>query len=216
MSVSMTYNSLLSDLRSYIERGSSFDTEVFNQLPTLINNTERDLAARFRILGTKNVVTNTMTAGVSVYTKPDRWRTTDTMNFGTGTSPLQLRNPMYPREYSYLRSYWPNDEVRAAPEFYADYDLTHWLFAPTPDQNYPFEVLYWQLLPLLDAVNQTNFWTDYAPQALLYGTLMYCSPYLKNDERIQTWGNLYQDQIKTLSDQDLKRIADNVPIRRET
>jgi hypothetical protein len=212
----MTYASLLSDLQAYIERGGSFDTTVFAQLPTLINNTERDLAARFRILGTKNVVTNTMTPGVSVYAKPDRWRTTDAINFGIGSSPLQTRNPMYPRDYTYIRQYWPNDEVRGQPEFYADYNLTNWIFAPTPDLAYPFEVLYWQLLPLLDSVNQTNFWTDYAPQALLYGTLLYCAPFLKNDERIQTWGNLYNDQIKVLSGQDLLRMADNIPIRKET
>src|SRR5262245_31329293 len=120
MPVSMTYNSLFNDLKSYIERGAVADTDVFNQLPTLINNTERDLAARFRILVTRNVVTNTMTPGVSVYLKPDRWRTTDAINFGIGSSPLQTRNPMYPRDYTYVRQYWPNDEVRAQPEFYAD------------------------------------------------------------------------------------------------
>jgi hypothetical protein len=212
----MTYASLLTDLRSYIERGGSLDTQVFDQLPTLINNTERDLATKFRILGTKNVVTDTMSAGVSVYQKPNRWRSTTSINFGVGTPPNQERTPMFPRQYEYLRALWPNTELTDVPGFYADYDQNHWLFAPTPDQDYPFEVIYWQLLPLLDDTNQTNFWTDYAPQALLYGTLLYCTPYLKNDERIPTWQAFYQDQLQSLSGQDLLRIADNLPVRKET
>jgi|SRR5215831_13487151 len=216
MSVSMTFNSLMSDLQAYIERGSSFDTTVFAQLPTLINNTERDLAAKFRILGTKNIVTSTMVPGTSVYAKPDRWRTTASINFGVGSPPLQIRTPMYPRDYTYCRQYMPNDQTQGPPEFYADYNQQNWLFSPTPDQAYPYEVIYWQLLPLLDNVNQTNFWTDYAPQALLYGTLLYCTPFLKNDERIPTWQGFYKDQLQTLSGQDLLRIADNLPTRKET
>jgi hypothetical protein len=102
------------------------------------------------------------------------------------------------------------------PEFYSDYNYQNWLIAPTPNFAYPFEVVYWQLLPLLDAVNQQNFWTDYAPQALLYGALLQCTPYLKNDERIPTWGQFYTDQLKSLGAQDLQGQVDSSDKRKET
>ena len=67
------------------------------------------------------------------------------------------------------------------PEFYADYDYRHWLFAATPDENYPVEIVYYELPPLLDDAQQQNWLTDYAPNALLYGTLLEATPFLKND-----------------------------------
>jgi hypothetical protein len=212
----MTYTSLLSDLRTYLERGTVSDVQVYNQLPSLINLAERDLATKLKILGNKNVVTSTMVAGTSVYAKPDRWRETTSFNFGVGTSPNQQRTPMYPRSYEYCRFYWPNSETQGVPQFYADYSYQNWLIVPTPNSAYPFEVSYWQLLPLLDSANQQNFWTDYAPQALLYGALLQCTSYLKNDERIPTWGSLYADQLKSLGAQDLQGQIDSSDKRKET
>lgn len=212
----MTFNSLLSDLRTYLERGTVSDVQVYNQLPSLVNLAERDLATKLKILGNKNVATSSFVAGTSVYAKPDRWRETTSINFGLGTSPLQTRVPLYPRSYEYARFYWPNSELQGQPEFYSDYDYQHWLITPTPDQNYPYEVNYWQLLPLLDAANQQNYWTDYAPQALLYSALMQCTPYLKNDERIPTWEQFYIDQLKSLGFQDEKGQVDNSDKRKET
>ena len=120
MSTSMTYNSLLADIRRYIERGTVSDTEVYAQLPTLINNAERDIATKLKVLGLLEIVTDTMTVGTSVIAKPDRWRETASINFGTGTG-LTERTPLFPRSYEFCRSYWPDEAQTEQPEFYADY-----------------------------------------------------------------------------------------------
>ena len=46
MPTAMTYNSLLNDLRAYLERGATLATDptVYEQLPQLINMAERRLA----------------------------------------------------------------------------------------------------------------------------------------------------------------------------
>jgi len=212
----MTFDSLLTDMRRYLERGTVEDSEVYNQLPSLINLTERDLATKLKILGNKNVVTSTMVAGTAVYAKPDRWRETCSFNFGVGTPPLQNRTPLYPRSYEYCNMYWPNRDERDVPLFYGDYDYQHWIIVPTPVASYPFEVLYWQLLPLLSDENQQNFWTDYAPQVLLYGTLIQAAPFLKDDAEFQRWVTMYGDQLKSLGAQDLQGQTDNTDARKET
>ena len=206
MAVSMTFDSLLEDLRAYLERGTSVDETVFNQLPSLINLAERELANRLKILGFVRVVTDTMGVGQSVYAKPDRWRETISINFGVGTD--QVRTPLFTRSYEYLRRYWPDEDLEAQPKFYADYDYANWLFAPTPDEAYPFEVNYWELPALLDSTNQTNWTTDFAPNALLHGALLQATPFLKNDERIETWNNIYEKDVAILEAQDVKRIVD--------
>jgi len=210
----MTFTSLQVDMRRYLERGYAADTEVFEQIPSLINLAERDIATELKILGLLNVVTSTMAAGTSVYAKPDRWRATASLNFGVGVGPLQERVPLYPRSYEYCRLYWPNSALQDQPEFWADYNYTHILVAPTPDFAYPFEWNYWQQPPLLDNVNQTNWLTDFAPQALLYGSLVQAFPFLKDGPWTQEWKASYVEQMGKLNGQDLQRIIDRTVTRR--
>ena len=119
-----------------------------------------------------------------------------------------VKQPVLLRKYEYLREYWPNPTETDVPLYYADYDYTHWLVAPTPAQNYTFEVLYYERIQPLDSSNQTNWFTIYAPQALLYGTLLQAMPFLKNDERIPMWQQQYDAIMQTLKQEDLQRIGD--------
>lgn len=216
MPTAMTYNSLLDDLRAYLERGATLATDptVYEMLPMLIGMAERRLARELKIQGTVNVVTSILVVGQSVYDKPDRWRETVSMFVGTGTG-NNTRSEIYPRAYEYIRSYWPNPTTTGTPRFYADYDYSHWLIAPTPASALPMEILYYELPPLLDDTNQTNWFTEYAPNALLYATLLESAPFLKNDERIATWEGFYNRSVAALNGEDIRQISDRGIIRRE-
>jgi len=216
MPTAMTYNSLLDDLRAYLERGATLATDptVYDMLPTLIGMAERRLARELKIQGTVNVVTMSLTANQSVYEKPDRWRETVSMSIGTGVG-NNTRSEVFPRAYEYIRSYWPNPDLTGTPRFYADYDYSHWLIAPTPASELPMEILYNELPPMLDDANQTNWFTEYAPNALLYATLLETAPFLKNDERIATWEGFYNRCVAALNGEDIRQISDRGIIRRE-
>ena len=216
MATTMTFTTLQQDVRRYLERGSSFaaDPVVFEQIPRLINLAERRIARELKIQGFINVVSGTLQTGVSVYAKPDRWRDTVSINIGTGAN-NNTRNVLFSRAYEYLLSYWPDRTATAQPEYYSDYDYSHWLLAPTPDAEYPFEVLYYELPPLLDDAVQTNWLSEYAPQLLLYGTLLEATPFLKNDERIPVWQNMYDRAAAMLNGEDLAKILDRASVRKE-
>jgi hypothetical protein len=212
----MTFTTLKEDVQRYLERGSSYasDPVVFEQIPRLINLAERRIARELKVQGFIHVVNGTMAPGQSVYDKPDRWRDTISINFGSGAG-LATRTPLFTRSYEYCRAYWPDESQTAQPLFYSDYDYDHWLFAPTPDVAYPFEILYYELPPLLDEATQTNWLTDYAPQLLLYGTLLEATPFLKNDDRIPTWQNYYDRAAGMLNGEDLAKILDRASVRKE-
>ena len=214
MPTAMTFNSLTLDLQQYLERGTSVDPTVFQQIPKLINLAERDIARRLKIQGFINVVTSVMAAGTSVYQKPDRWRDVVSINFGIGLTNNQ-RTPLFARSYEYCRDYAPDSTVQAQPQFYADYNYDNWLFAPTPDFAYPYEVLFYQLLPLLDAANQTNWLTDHAPNVLLHGALLQATRFLKNDERIPVWQTNFTEDLGLLDTEDLQKIVDRAATRQE-
>jgi hypothetical protein len=216
MATAMTFTSLKQDVQRYLERGDTLasDPIVFEQIPRLINLAERRIARELKIQGFINVVTAQLLADNPVVDKPDRWRDTVSMFIGTGAN-NNSRTALLTRSYDYLRSYWPDATETGQPIFYSDYDYNHWLVAPTPDADYPIEILYYQLPPLLDEEAQTNWLTENAPEILLYATLLEATPFLKNDERIPVWQNMYDRAAAMLNGEDIAKILDRSATRKE-
>ena len=209
MSYTMTYDSLLVDIRRYLERGftQASDQIVFDQLPRLVTLAERRIARELKIEGFIRAITTPLSIGVSTYLKPDRWR--DTISMTVDGTPIQTRS------YEYLRNYWPNEAQTASPQFYADYDYANWLNAPTPNAASTLEILYYEQPALLGPNLQSNWLTDYAPELVLYASLLEATPFLKNDERVQLWQSLYDRCAQAFSGQDLGRILDRAAQRSE-
>jgi hypothetical protein len=203
-----TYDSLVNDISTYLERT---DTATLEKIPQFIMLAEQIIAADLKFLGNLNVVQSNMVTGEDVLDKPARWRKTVSMNITVNGK----RQPVLLRDYEYLREYWPDPTQTDTPLYYSDYDYTHWLVAPTPDTNYTFEVLYYQRVPPLSSANQTNWFTEYAPQAMLYGSLLQAMPFLKNDERVQLWQAMYQQAIEMLKLENVARIGDRQAIVRD-
>lgn len=214
MPTAMTYTSLQEDVRRYLERGSISDETVYEQIPSLINLAERRLAREVKITGMIVVVQSTMTNGTAAYAKPDRWRETISISIGTGISNSE-HQVLSPRAYEFCRSINPDDSVTGEPRYYADYNYTHWLISPCPDANYPYEAVYYEQPALLDGTNQTNWWTEYAPNAILYATLLEATPFLKNDDRIPVWEGFYNRSVAALNGEDVRQIVDRTIVRRE-
>ena len=196
----MTYDSLVENIQSYLERN---DTATLDKIPLFIMLAEQVIASKIKFLGNLTVNTSNMVAGNAVIAKPARWHKTVSMNITVAGE----REPVLLRKYEYLRNYAPDPTATGIPKYYADYDYTNWLVAPTPAIAYAFEVLYYERVQPLDSSNQTNWFTIYAPQALLYGSLLQAMPFLKNDERIPMWQAQYDAIMVTLAEEDKLRVA---------
>lgn len=196
----MTYDSLNTMVLQYLERS---DAAVVEAIPTFITLAEFEIAQQIKTLGQLQVVESTMTASNPVIQKPARWRKTVSMQVSLNGA----KSPVLLRKYEYLKSYTPNAATTGLPLYYADYDYDHWLIAPTPDQAYSFEVLYYERIAPLSSANQTNWITQNAPNAMLFGTLLQAMPFLKNDAR-QIFQQKYQEAIAALKMEDVSRVGD--------
>lgn len=203
--VVMTYDSLVDDIESYLERT---DQATLEKIPTFIMLAEQQIATQIKFLGNLIVTTSTMTLSEPIIQKPARWRKTVSFNVTVAGK----RQPVLLRKYEYIREYWPDPTQTSVPRYFCDYDYDHWLVGPTPDDDYSFEVLYYERVQPLDSSNQTNWFTQYAPQALLYGSLLQAMPFLKNDERIPMWRSEYDIAMSSLKTEDNLRIADRQAI----
>ena len=201
----MTYDSLVENIQSYLERN---DAATLDKIPLFIMLAEQVIASKIKFLGNLTVNTSNMVAGDAIIAKPARWHKTVSMNITVAGE----REPVLLRKYEYLRNYSPDPAETGVPKYYADYDYTNWLVAPTPALAYNFEVLYYERVQPLDSSNQTNWFTIYAPQALLYGSLLQAMPFLKNDERLPMWQSQYDAIMTVLAEEDKLRVADRQAI----
>lgn len=197
----MTYDSLTSIVLQYLERS---DQATINAIPTFITLAEFEIAQEIKTLGQLQVVQSNMNSGSPNLPKPARWRKTVSVNY---TDASGNKNPLLLRKYEYLINYSQNNTETGPPLYYSDTSWDWWYLAPTPDQAYSFEVLYYERIEPLSSTNQTNWLTQNAPNAMLYGTLLQAMPFLKNDQR-QIFQQKYMEAIKSLRDEDISRIPD--------
>jgi hypothetical protein len=197
----MTYDSLTSSVLQYLERS---DVAVVNAIPTFITLCEFEIAQNIKTLGQMEVVDSTMNIGNPVIPKPARWRKTTSMTLSNGGQ----KQPMLVRKLEYLNNYAQDVTSTGTPLYYADYDYEHWFVAPTPNQAYAFEALCYTRLQPLSSANQTNWLTQNAPNAMLFGTLKQTAPFLKNDARLAVWKSMFDEALAALKTEDTLRVAD--------
>jgi len=196
----MTYDSLTSTVLQYLERK---DASVVNAIPTFISLAEFEIAQEIKTLGQLQVAESAMTADNALLQKPARWRKTVSMSVTVAGK----KQPVYLRKYEYLKNYWPDANQTDVPLYYADTDWEHWYLAPTPDQDYAFEVLYYERISPLSSTNQTNWLTQNAPNAMLFGTLLQAMQFLKNDQRT-IFQQKYTEALQSLKAEDVARVGD--------
>ena len=114
---------------------------------------------------------------------------------GTPVQVLEIRNP------DWIYATYPTRSSSAKPQYIAR-EGDNFIFGPYPDSGYPIKGIYYQKLTALSTSNETNWFTDNAPDFLLYGTLVHSAPYIKDDPRIQVWEMAYQMARAEVVDQE--------------
>jgi hypothetical protein len=87
-------------------------------------------------------------------------------------------------------------------------------FIPTPDTEYQGELTYYAKIPALSDANTSNWLLAYAPDLYLYGALIEAEPYLKNDERVAVWGELYLRVVADIEVADERASVASTPLVR--
>jgi hypothetical protein len=197
MAESLTYASLLTDVQTYAERS---DDPFITQIPRFVMMAENRLASEVRGLGLQKYVTGVLNGNSMA--KPERWRETISFNVTVASQRVFLQE----RTYDYCRAFCPDPSVTGTPRYYADYQYEHFLVVPTPTSNYTFELAYYERPEPLSDTNQSNWITQYAPQLLLYATLLEAQPFLKRPERIAEFQALYDRALQGIAQESTRRI----------
>ena len=207
MAATMTYSQLVEDVKQYAER---FDQPFIAQIPRFIALAENRIAAEVRGLGYVRYASGSFNASDAVIEKPSRWRETSSWFYVKNGGVVFLKQ----RGYSYVRSYWPDLSKTGDPVYYSDYDYEHLLVVPTPAEPLMFELAYFERpLPLSES-NQVNWTTQYAPQLLLYASLLEAQPFLKRSERIAEFQGLFDRAAAAVSNEAQRRLGGDQTLTR--
>ena len=216
----LDYKRLLVYIQEMLARS---DQITVDNIPNFISLAETRLATDLKFLAGVQVAQFSVTKDIEpqslpysvIVPKPDLWRQTKSMSVLNNNG----RSYVYPRSYEYLQTYLSDfDGIDLALfsniqdlMFYADYDQYNWILGPYKrDKDYEMEVLFFSEIQKLSVLNPTNYWTQYAPRALIYATLYEGSYFLRSDERVATsWKANYDEAVANLMKQDKDNFVDN-------
>lgn len=190
MSITTTWTSLQALVTAELKRD-----DLTSYLPNFINQAEFRLSRDLRPRGFEQYAEANFQVNTNTVTIPERMLGIISFVVLVNGS----RREIFRRSYSWLRDYWPDASQTDVPEFFSDIDGIRLIVAPTPDDDYDIELAYYEKLQPLDSGNETNWLTVYAPDLLLYATLLESAPFLRDDPRIAAWTDLYQRGVANLS-----------------
>ena len=181
-----TYALLKTTIANYLNR-----TDLTSYLGDFITLTESRLNRELRVREMVNTDTTTTTvAGTQSYSLPS--------GFLEASAVIYQSNP-----YRTLR-------FMANGDFYRQYNVTQTSGLPTfftivgekillgvaPDSAKTLQIDFYKTLTPLSESNTTNTILTNYPELYLYGALAESSPFLMQDERLNTWASLYKEALK--------------------
>jgi hypothetical protein len=180
-----TYALLKTTIANYLNR-----TDLTSYLGDFITLTESRLNRELRVREMVNTDTSTTTvAGTQSYSLPS--------GFLEASAVIYQSNP-----YRTLR-------FMANGDFYRQYNVTQTSGLPTfftivgekillgvaPDSAETLQIDFYKTLTPLSESNTTNSILTNYPELYLYGALAESSPFLMQDERLNTWAGLYKEAL---------------------
>ena len=196
----MTYSSLKTDIQTWAENtGTDFNA----QLDTFIGNTQERLSRDIDPVGFNQNVTSSMSVGDRFITLPSAIEPMLINYFNILVSGNRQFLEIKPIEY--LQEYWPNASITSTPVYFANFDDNTLYVAPTPDSAYTMELGYQGRINPLSNTNTTNWYTDNAPDALLYGSLSEANLFTKNMEDYNIYNKKYVESVTAINNEARRR-----------
>jgi len=177
------YTSLQAAVTEYLARDQ--DATLIARIPTFIQLAEAKFNRMLYVRQMEQRSTTTVDTGATepeFISLPGDFQSMRRVRLSSvaGKPCLEFKSGTQMDEYRFSIS-----DVAGQPRYFTVFGSELEL-APTPNDDYTIEMVYRQNVPAL-ASNSTNWLLTLAPDLYLYGALLESAPYMKEDERIQTW-----------------------------
>lgn len=197
--MAITYTNFLTQVRNYTEVDSNVLTDAL--LDQFIRNTELEIAGAVDYDDLRKYSNSTTTASNRYVSMPADLLILRSVQIISSN----VRDFLQKRDTSFISEYAPNDTVTGQPQFYANWDETNILLAPTPDQAYTIQINYIKDPPHFDSSTNT-FLSQHQEALLLYGVLKEAFGYLKGPADLYNqYSQRYNESIQAFALQQMGR-----------
>ena len=117
------------------------------------------------------------------------------------------------KDVNFIQTFTPNPATTGTPRYYAIFDVSNFILAPTPDSTYTAELHYYYRPTSLTAGSDsgTTWLSENAPNALLYGCLVEAYTFMKGDpDLLNTYNQRFTEAILSLKNfGEAKEVTDD-------
>jgi hypothetical protein len=203
--MALTYQTLTNQIQLYTNRN---DDDFNSLLPSFITQAINRIYYEAKDIGFETTIIGEVLPGnpIQELELTTNWKE---------TLSLILRDPrlnpvsqiLTPRSYEFCVNYWPDVNITDVPLFYNMRTYGQLYLSPVPEFNYTYEFNYLGI-PLLTEQSPTNFLTERYPSLLFYACMIETIPFLKTDERLLTYENLYSKALYNINSTSKDRHVD--------
>jgi len=192
--MAFTYATLKTAIQDYMDND---ETTFANNLDNFIKTTEEDILKNVELNFYRKNVTGTATSGSAYLGMPSDFLAPFSLAVISSSVYyyLLLKHP------SFIRDYTPNASTTGQPKYYGEFDNDTFILAPTPDDNYSFELHYFYRPTSLTAgaSDGTTYLSTNMPNVMLAGSLLQAAIFMKLDAtELGTYQQNYEQDIMQL------------------
>jgi len=170
-----TYATLVQAIKDFTQ----YEETTFNtNIPTFIQNTEERILFAVDLTTFRKNQTGTLTSSNKYLAVPSDYISSFSLSVTSSGSKTFLLQ----KDVEYLQEYNPTDAT-GVPKYYAVFDINTFILAPVPSSALDVELHYYYRPQSLTATSgaDTTWISNYAQEALLYGSLVEAYIYMKGE-----------------------------------
>ncbi len=170
-----TYTTLRQAIQDYTDNTESV---FINNIDRFIETAEERILKEAPLEVFRKNATATMSAGTRFFPKPIDWLYTFSLSITVDGDQKTLLN----KDANFLQEFWPDFSQTSEPRYYTDFDVTNFMIAPTPDQQYNAELHYfYRPQSITESPNGETWLGTNAGPSMLYGSLVEAYTFMKGE-----------------------------------
>ena len=192
--MSFTLTTLKQSIQDWTEND---ETTFVNELDFFIKNAEERIFKVVDLDYFRKNATGSMTSGNKFLQKPSDWLASFSLSFVNSSSENVF---LLQKDVNFLQEYTPNPSSTGSPKYYANFDVSNFIVAPTPDSDYTVEIHYYYRPASLTTDPSGSTWiSTNAPDALLYACLIEAYTFMKGEnDLIQLYTARFSEAMSRL------------------
>jgi hypothetical protein len=197
--MAITHANFLTQVRNYTEVDSNVLSDTL--LDQFIRNVELDIAGQVDYDDLRKYATSNTTASNRYVSMPSDLLILRSVQIISSN----VRDFLEKKDTSFIAEFAPNDTVTGTPKYFANWDETNILLAPTPNAAFEIQINYIKDPPHFDSSTNT-FLSEHQEAMLLYGVLRECFGFLKGPEDLyKLYSDRYNQSIQAFGLQQMGR-----------